>query len=173
MIVAFAAAMNRGLSDQLKEAFPDVIPEPRPMVTDQQTLDPNWLAGFTSGEGCFFIEIYKSPPRAKLDKSVKLEFNLTQHVSDQQLMSKLIKFLGCGSIYLKRNIVQYRTSKLSDLTNKIIPFFKKYNIIGVKSKNFEDWCRVAELMKENKHLTLEGLEQIRKIKTSMNRGRVN
>jgi hypothetical protein len=57
------------------------------------------------------------------------------------------------------------------LTEKIIPFFVKYSIIGVKSLDFYDWCKVAELMKEKKHLTNEGLTQIRKIKAAMNTGR--
>ena len=34
-----------------------------------------------------------------------------------------------------------------------------------------DFCQVAEMMKVKKHITLEGLEQIRKIKAGMNRGR--
>ena len=54
---------------------------------------------------------------------------------------------------------------------KIIPFFKKYQIHGVKAKDFSDFCRAASLMKDKKHLTVEGLEQIRKIKAGMNRGR--
>ena len=52
-IVAIKAAMNRGLSDVLKKAFPDVVPVVRPLVLYQKILDTNWLAGLTSGEGCF------------------------------------------------------------------------------------------------------------------------
>ena len=55
--------------------------------------------------------------------------------------------------------------------NKILPFFKRYPIIGVKALDFADWCKVAELMKEKKHLTKEGLEEIYKIKVGMNKGR--
>ena len=41
----------------------------------------------------------------------------------------------------------------------------------MKALDFADFCLAAELMKDNKHLTLEGLEQIRKIKAGMNTGR--
>jgi hypothetical protein len=44
---------------------------------------------------------------------------------------------------------------------KIIPFFKKHNIIGEKSKDFADWCKVAELIKAKDHLTSSGLDEIR------------
>ena len=30
---------------------------------------------------------------------------------------------------------------------KIIPFFKKYKIIGVKAKDYADFCKVAERFK--------------------------
>ena len=42
------AAMNRGLSGKLKLAFPDVVPVERLEVELPQTIDPNWLAGFTA-----------------------------------------------------------------------------------------------------------------------------
>jgi hypothetical protein len=58
-----------------------------------------------------------------------------------------------------------------DLDNKVIPFFDKYPIVGLKSLDFKDFCRVVELMKQKKHLTQSGLEQIRKIKEGMNTGR--
>lgn len=69
------------------------------------------------------------------------------------------------------NIVDYKVTKLKDITEKIIPFFKKYEIVGVKALDFADWCNAAELMKNKKHLTPEGFKQIQKIKSGMNRGR--
>ena len=40
-IVAIKAAMNRGLSDVLKKAFPDVVPVVRPLVENKTIEDPN------------------------------------------------------------------------------------------------------------------------------------
>lgn len=47
-----------------------------------------------------------------------------------------------------REVMDFKVTKFYDITNKIIPFFQKYPILGVKSKDFEDWCRVVVLMKE-------------------------
>ena len=57
-------------------------------------------------------------------------------------------------------ILRYWVRKLSDINDKIIPFFQKYPIIGIKSKDFYDFCKVAEMLKDKKHLTMEGLKQI-------------
>jgi hypothetical protein len=40
----------------------------------------------------------------------------------------------------------------------------------VKAQDFEDWKKVAEMIKSKEHLTNEGFEQIRKIKARMNKG---
>ena len=40
-ILALKASMNKGLSDDLKAAFPNTIPVTRPQVRDQVIKDPN------------------------------------------------------------------------------------------------------------------------------------
>jgi hypothetical protein len=53
----------------------------------------------------------------------------------------------------------------------MIPIFNKHKIIGVKLLDYLDFCLVAKLMNKKSHLTLEGLEEIRKIKSRMNKNR--
>jgi hypothetical protein len=83
-------------------------------------------------------------------------------------MESLVKYLSCGKISVRGDIVDFQVIKLTDITEKIIPFFGKYPILGVKQENYEDFCKVAELMKEDAHLTKEGLKLISKIKYGMN-----
>ena len=85
-------------------------------------------------------------------------------------MRSLIELLKCGKIFKNREAFDFKVYKLSDILNKIIPFFKKYPILGMKALDFDDWCKVAELMKNKMHLTAEGLEAIRQIKAGMNTG---
>ena len=170
-IVGLKASLNLGLSHELKEAFPSVVSVKRRKVVDQVIPDPQWVSGFTSGEGCFFIELFKSA--TKTGQAVRLNFYLTQHIRDEELMRRLIVFWGCGNLQSKagKTVVNFVARKYSDLTDKIIPFFKKYPILGEKSKDFGDFCQVAELMRTKSHLTLEGLDQVKKLKSGMNRQR--
>jgi len=120
------------------------------------------MRGFTSAEGCFYV--------LASNNQVKLTFQITQHSKDEQLMKSLIEFFKSGYIsYRSSEILDYRVTKFSEIENKIVPFFKKNPILGVKSKDFDNFCKVVELMKKKKHLTQPGLEQIRKIKAEMNR----
>lgn len=84
-------------------------------------------------------------------------------------MQSLVKYLDCGVIELdtRGNAVNYSVLKFSDIVSKIIPFFKEYPIIGIKSKYFEGFCMVAEMMKNKVHLTAEGFEKIKQIKSDM------
>jgi len=82
-VLSIRASMNWGLSDELKEAFPNIIPEPRPSSVNQndKRFTPFWIAGFTTGEGCFLVKISRSTTH-KVGKAVKLNFYITQHTRD-------------------------------------------------------------------------------------------
>jgi group I intron endonuclease len=171
-VVSLKASINNGLSPKLKEVFPEIVPVQRPIVADQEIKDPQWLAGFTSGEGCFLINIKKSSSH-KAGSQILLSFDIAQHSRDEQLMNYLVSYFDCGKVRKRPNqlAVDYIVTKIEDLTEKVIPFFEKYPIIGVKALDFQDFCKAAELMKTKAHLRASGLEQIRKLKAGMNRGR--
>ena len=88
-------------------------------------------------------------------------------------MELIIKYLGSGQIYKypKKSAVSLTIVKFSDITNTIIPFFCKNSLLGVKLLDFQDWCKIAKLMNDGSHLTLDGLNLIRTIKSGMNTGR--
>lgn len=164
--------MNKGLSDTLSTNFPGIIPAVRPLVESMKIPDSNWLAGFTEAEGCFYVSINKS--KTKTGFAVQLKFQITQHSRDKQLMECLETYLGCGRYEARSQNIQagnFAVSKLSDITEKIIPFFDKYPILGYKSKDYADFKQVSQLIQNKAHLTDEGLDQIKKIKAGMNTGR--
>jgi hypothetical protein len=173
-IVAIKASINLGLSAELKAAFPEAEPVQRPLVELPENIDPNWLAGFVEGEGCFYVSIFNSKA-SKTGTAVYLRFTITQHSRDLQLMNSLAAYFGCGHLRVdpKTPAVYFSVSSFSDIDEKVIPFFQKYPLQGAKVLNFQDFCRVALLMKDKSHLTAEGLEQIREIKAGMNTGRDN
>ncbi len=52
--------MNLGLGDDLKLAFSHLKPVTRPIVQNNTIQNTNWLSGFVSAEGNFFINIFNS-----------------------------------------------------------------------------------------------------------------
>lgn len=104
---------------------------------------------------------------------VRLRFQITQHSRDVALMSSLVKYFDCGVYFANpaRDAGDFVVTRFSDIHEKIIPFFNKYPIVGVKAKDFSDFKQVMDIMKVKGHLTPVGLEQILKIKAGMNTGR--
>lgn len=132
-ILNLRASLNLGLSPALKTAFPNIIPVTRHQVDNINIPHGEWLAGFTSGEGCFYVHISKSP------MLVQLVFQITQHSRDKKLIESFISYLGCGKLVTSSdNKVQFRVGKFSDNYEKIQEFFGKYKIQGVKLENFKD-----------------------------------
>lgn len=64
----------------------------------------------------------------------------------------------------------YSVSSIKDLNNVIIPHFDEYLLIYQKQADFELFKLVIYIMKDKKHLTIEGLHRIIAIKASMNLG---
>lgn len=172
-IVSIRASMNRGLSDELVKAFPDITPVERPKLEVSETIDPYWVTGFVEGEGCFACVIIKSKAY-KTGYQVQLKFILTQHSRDIQLMKNLVNYFGCGTLTKdsRKPVVFLTITNFSDIIQKIIPFFNKYPLEGAKRLDFQDFCKVAELMIKKAHLTVSGLEKIQRIKTGMNTQRM-
>jgi hypothetical protein len=53
--------MNKGLSPELKLAFPQLNIGPLKIEAEpKKSLNPNWVAGFATGEGSFQVENKKS-----------------------------------------------------------------------------------------------------------------
>jgi hypothetical protein len=50
----------------------------------------------------------------------------------------LAGFFGCGAVYQNRGAFRFIVNKLSDINEKIIPFFIKYPVQGKKFLDFQD-----------------------------------
>jgi hypothetical protein len=146
-ILSLKASLNLGLSSELKENFSGIAAVNRPLIVDKDVPSPFWMAGFTTGDGSFYLIIRAN----KLNEIPRTDigFSITQHYprifvgkygGDMLLLEKFITFFKCGRIKKdSRNPVYYFVvTNIKDITNSIIPFFNKYNVRGIKSYNFVD-----------------------------------
>ena len=173
-IVSLKASINKGLSEELQAAFPQCVPTPRPVINNKLIPNPEWLAGFVSGDGSF-KSILKKSESVKVGFQSILVFQITQHARDEKLMESLISYLGCGFIEKDSRgpWLYYTVTNFSHIQGKIIPFFHQYKIIGSKYLDYMDWCKIASLMQNKNHLTPEGLNEIIGLKAGMNKGRLS
>jgi hypothetical protein len=113
------------------------------------------------------VRIFKSASHVT-GYQVQLKFQIAQHSRDRFLMERIVSYLDCGFISERGDILDFQVTRFSDITDNIIPFFKKYPIRGVKLNNFNDFCKGAILVSNKEHLTVQGLEKIKLLNSNMN-----
>nr|YP_009517164.1 LAGLIDADG homing endonuclease [Blastosporella zonata]YP_009517209.1 LAGLIDADG homing endonuclease [Blastosporella zonata]AYE93084.1 LAGLIDADG homing endonuclease [Blastosporella zonata]AYE93085.1 LAGLIDADG homing endonuclease [Blastosporella zonata] len=173
-IIALKCNLNKGLSDVLMEAFPNIVAVSRPHYNLKGIPNPNWISGFVTGDSTFCVTIEKSSGnKVGLRRRVRLIFGTCLHIRDRELLIGIANYFKLDegkyiydSVTRETSLLQIKNN--SDIINKVIPFFNKYPILGVKSLDFADFKRVAELMKNKEHLTESGFSKIIKIVKQMN-----
>ena len=131
-------------------------------------LTAQWIVGFVDGEGCFHVGINQNKAM-RLEVQVLPEFTVVQHEVDEQILHGLKDYFGCGVVRVNHGTrLCYRVRGQENLRDRIIPFFEKHKLKTRKRVDFEKFRKVILLIEKGEHLKPEGLEEIRKIKASMN-----
>lgn len=140
-IINIRATLNKGLTPALKESFPNSLAVPRPQLPLPEILElhPQWVAGFCSGDGSFKVNI-RVNKGLKVGGRVTVIFVLTRrsHIRDELLLKSLVSFFGCGKAYSYKEHTEFISQNFKDNYDKILPFFSKYQVLGVKSLDFQD-----------------------------------
>jgi hypothetical protein len=132
-------------------------------------LNPHYVVGFVDGEGCFSITLNQNDGRLP---EVRLIFEIELREDDLPILERIKETLGCGNIYrLKyaryarwRPHVKLKVSNFRDISEKVIPFFKKYPLQAKKSESFDKFCQAAEIIERKEHLTEQGIKRIKALK---------
>ena len=184
-LIGIKASLNLGLTYYLKKAFPnwELVQLKRPEYAFTYIPDPNWIAGFSSGDASFNIKISGSTT-TKLGSRVQLRFAIGLNIREKELIKYLATYFKFGNssilkssdnlryIYLRKTSLSLQVVNHSDIMNIIIPFFDKYPIQGKKSLDYSDFKQIAEMINNKQHLTLKGLFKILNIKSKMNEERM-
>jgi len=141
----------------------------------QGRLDPWWIVGFVDGEGCFSVSIF-SNKTTKLGVQVFPEFVVTQGAKSLQVLENLQSFFGCGKIYEnnrtdnhRENLYRYCVRSIDDITTAIVPFFETHPLMTAKNHDFVIFCQVLDMIRQKRHLSKNGVEEIRMLAANMNR----
>ena len=188
--------LNNGLSDKLKQSFPNIKSIDRPFYKFNGIPSPYWVSGFVSGDGSFniFLEEKKLISSDKLPcrRKIVLSFGICLKDLDEEVIKGLVTYFeslvppsqkgGAGGekVYftgkkqVSKHFHKYKTSvslyfrRIAEILYIIIPFFEKYPVLGKKNLDFLDFKEVSIIMKNKEHLTLSGYNKIKNINSTMN-----
>lgn len=126
-------------------------------------LHTQWIVGFVDGEGCFRASIIKNATM-QMGYQIQMEFIVTQHKRDVQVLYALKKFFQCGQVSVLKNkeatnCYRFRVRKFDHLLEIIIPFFEQHHLKTKKTIEFKRFRKLCLLLKEKTHLTPKGFEK--------------
>ena len=99
------------------------------------------------------------------------EFTVVQHERDVQVLHALKDYFGCGVVRVNHgDRMAYRVRSKNHLLEHIVPFFEKHPLKTKKNVDFSKFRTILLKMEKGVHLTGEGVEEIRAIAKTMNRG---
>lgn len=126
-----------------------------------------WFVGLCDAEGCFLIEHNKSK------NSINLALSLKFHIDELPLLNYLNNELQCGKIYVdsKNSYCRFFIREFLAINYILIPIFQEFSLKTTKLLDCQDFIRVAKMIDSKEHLTEIRINQILKIKASMNTGR--
>src|SRR5260370_4728349 len=96
-------------------------------------MDPNYITGFSDGETCFRISIYRRKD-CKTVWWVIPTFTIELHKKDESILSQLKSFFEVVSLNIRKSNGQiiYTVGSVKDLMEVIIPHFSKYPLMTKK-----------------------------------------
>ena len=135
-------------------------------------ISPENISGFVVGEGCFYVEFGKDV-KYKLQTRVRPSFAIEVAEDDKVVLDSIKEIIGCGTVYgldfgryqsykeknWKKH-VRYKVSNITDIAEKLIPFFEKHQLFGKKEKAFNIFRLIVQKVLDKKHLDKEGLVEI-------------
>ena len=139
-------------------------------------VSKDYVVGLTDGEGCFYVNIWKSPAY-RAGVGVQMHFHVKMQEKDKALLESVRNTLDCGAVYFQRERRQnhcqcyrYTVSAQRDILQKVIPFFKHNPLQSAsKRENFRIFSEIASLVERGEHLKISGVERIKKLKAQMNK----
>ena len=104
----------------------------------------HWFAGFTAGEGCFWLGHTR-------ERRFQVHFEIHMRDDDAAILYTIAGTLGCGKVYRRRPkkdnpAAGYYINDIESLNNIVVPLFERYPLRAKKSQEFEIWKAAIKLI---------------------------
>jgi LAGLIDADG DNA endonuclease family protein len=146
----------------------------------ERLIRTGWVIGFVDGEGCFSVGFVRQPNRGSrkgylAGYQVFHRFVVTQGAKSAACLEDLKDFFGVGRIYRNRrkdnhkeDLLQFIVGRRADLFRTIIPFFREHQLRTAKQQDFICFDRCMEIVRSDRHRTVQGLVEMAEITEEMN-----
>ena len=112
------------------------------------------LVDLVNCDGCFDLQFRKDTRHERTNSPTyyrwKTQFIVTGPKEDLKILEKIKKEMGCGEVSISKDQARYSVQKISDISETVVPFFRKNHLADKKKKDFELWAKAVEILQKNK-----------------------
>lgn len=124
-----------------------------------------WLAGFSDAVASFQIKALSRKGR-KFGYEIRLNYQIDQ--KNKLILEKVKEAFGGSIGCRKTQDTFYYGSVNFGSARKVINYFDKFHLLSSKHINYLKWRKAYRIIQRKEHLTKKGIDQILKLKLSMN-----
>ncbi len=133
------------------------------------SLNPQWLVGFTDGDGSFFVTL-KSNKSYRNGFQVQAVFDIAQISSERALLNTIGStfFNDLHKIAPSGSVDHLRITNFLALCEFVIPFYSSNLLLTRKGLDFIIWCEVISIIQSKEHTSTQGIERIKSLRDLQN-----
>lgn len=112
------------------------------------------IVDLVNSYGCFDLQFRKDTRHERTNSPTyyrwKAQFVVTSPKTNLKILQKIKQEIGCGKVHVSSGQARFSVQKIDNITEHIIPYFRKNSLSGNKKKNFELWSKGVEVIQKNK-----------------------
>ena len=112
------------------------------------------VTDLVNNDGCFDLQFRKDTRHERTNAPTyyrwKAQFVVTAPKSGMEDLKKIKNEMGCGEINVSRDQARFSVQKISDITEVVVPFFRKNSLADKKKKDFELLAKGVDIIQRNK-----------------------
>jgi len=112
------------------------------------------IVSLVNCDGCFDLQFRKDTRHERTNSPTyyrwKAQFIVTSPKENLKILERIKKELGCGEVSVSKDQARFSVQKISDISETVVPFFKKNCLADKKKKDFELWAKAVEIIQKNK-----------------------
>ena len=112
------------------------------------------VINLVNSDGCFDLQFRKDTRHERTNSPTyyrwKAQFVVTGPKANVKILEKIKKEMGCGEIHVSNNQARFSVQKISDISETVVPFFRKNLLAENKKKDFDLWAKGVEILQRNK-----------------------
>jgi hypothetical protein len=112
------------------------------------------IVNLVNNDGCFDLQFRKDQRHDRTNSPTyyrwKAQFVITSPKGDIKILEKIKKEFCCGQVCVSKDQARFSVQNIGDISETVVPFFKKNCLANKKKKDFDLWAKAVEIIQKNK-----------------------